>query len=773
MMGRLAQACLRRRAFVLAIVSILTVASLAILPRANLAADIISLFMDDAGPAQRYRRLKQEFGDTEPFLLAWSDEAPLSQESLERGRRVAEKLQSWPEVDAAISLASAPRVVADVAGLKVETWGNALEGADDEAREALLEELAATPELSALVAEKRNATVVVAFLEDFQKIGIPRQLTFEEDLLRVARDAGVADDVVVHAVGFPVITSVILDAAIFNLTTLIPLAVLVLVIVVLLLFRRLWPVVFTGVIGGLSMLWASAAAIAIEPDVTLLHTMSPILILVIALADAIFVLHAYVRRLHAGDEKEAAIVAAIAEVGPACVLTSISTFVSFASLLLIPAPAMQALGFISGVGVASALLLVVTLGPILLALLPTPPAAQSTSRVRRAIDSVVDGTRRIATGRPRLVVGVALLLIVASIAGLPTLEIETDFARRFPDSHRLVQAETFISEHFGGHGVVELVVRTKEGGALEPELLDAIRRVEAQALTHEDVLSALSAADVVARAHAAFVPEQAASSPIPKSPELVTQLLFLLESGGDDPLRGMVTDDRAAQRITLRVRPTGVREIGALGDLFAEQARAELPAGVTVEPTGLSVMFGGWLDSLYAAQLEGLGLVALFTILILTLGLRSIRVGLLSLIPNGLPALLFIGSLALPGQHLDSDYLIVAIVGLGIAVDDTIHFLARYRAAWFELGDTKLALEETYRSVGPAMVQTTIILVVGVSPILLSEYTGSRMFSTQLSRVLIGALFADLFLLPALIQLGWLRFGPAPSGGAAEAASSE
>jgi predicted RND superfamily exporter protein len=491
-----------------------------------------------------------------------------------------------------------------------------------------------------------------------------------------------------------------------------------------------------------------------DPRVTALHSIAPVLIIVISLADTIFVLNAYVRAKEGGLDQREAIARALGEVGPACVLTSISTFFSFASFLLIPATAMQLLGIVTGTGVASALLLVVTLGPILLDIMPTPQVRTGRS-TRRAIDGLVDLTRRLAYRRPRIVVGVALLGLCGSAFLVTRLEVETDWARRMNPDHRMPRAEQWVKERFGGFSSIEVVWQTP-ADALAPEILAAQAAFAKRVSARDDVIVELSAATALSRMKSTLTGDK--DAPPPATRAEVAQLMLLAELGGDDPLAPLLSADRAATRTVLRVEPTGLRELAALAAELDAAAHELAPAGVHVDVTGLSVTLGGWLENMLAAQVRGLGLVALMTVLVLTFGLRSFRAGAFALLPNSLPVLFFLASLARPGAHFDSDYLLVCVVGLGIAVDDTIHFLTRYRSVTLAGASQEEALSEAYRSAGAAMVETTTILVIGLSPLLFSDYLSARMFFTELSKVLAGALIADLLLLPAMIRLGWIRF---------------
>ena len=142
----------------------------------------------------------------------------------------------------------------------------------------------------------------------------------------------------------------------------------------------------------------------------------------------------------------------------------------------------------------------------------------------------------------------------------------------------------------------------------------------------------------------------------------------------------------------------------------------------------------------------------------MAIGLRSVRIGLLSMIPNALPLLVLGGVLGLSYDEVDSDALFLAMLAIGVGVDDTIHFLMRYRIESERSTDPNHALERTFEFAGRAIVMTTITLALGFAPFALSDYFSIWILGVYLPLTLVVALLADLFLIPAMAQVGLIRF---------------
>ena len=183
-----------------------------------------------------------------------------------------------------------------------------------------------------------------------------------------------------------------------------------------------------------------------------------------------------------------------------------------------------------------------------------------------------------------------------------------------------------------------------------------------------------------------------------------------------------------------------------------------LGGGVEVEANALLSLLGWWLDELIDGQRTGIGVSMLVIAVMMVLGFRSLKVGLISMIPNVLPLLYLGGAVGLAYDGVDSDTLIIAMLAIGIGVDDTIHFLMRLKTEMRRTADVQAALTRTFTFAGRAIVITTLILVAGFAPFALSDYYSIWTMGTMLPGVLIAALVADLLLVPALVKVGAIRF---------------
>jgi predicted RND superfamily exporter protein len=177
-----------------------------------------------------------------------------------------------------------------------------------------------------------------------------------------------------------------------------------------------------------------------------------------------------------------------------------------------------------------------------------------------------------------------------------------------------------------------------------------------------------------------------------------------------------------------------------------------------VHVSGMTYLLGGFLDDILNGQVAGL-IFAFFTIFVMmALMFRSLTIGVWSMLPNVLPLLALGGYVGFFWDATDTDTIIVAMIAIGIGVDDTIHFLTRLKFESVKTADPIDALQRAFHFCGRAMMSTTLILALGFLPFAISDYFTVHMFGTLLPYTLIVAVLADVLLVPALVKLGFVRF---------------
>jgi len=203
----------------------------------------------------------------------------------------------------------------------------------------------------------------------------------------------------------------------------------------------------------------------------------------------------------------------------------------------------------------------------------------------------------------------------------------------------------------------------------------------------------------------------------------------------------------------------GVIKTTETGKAIVAEGNKRFKDALKVDPLGLDFLTGDWVDNIIAGQRRGLIFAFATIAMMMIIALRSFRMGLISMFPNALPLLVLLGYIGLFWDTVDTDTLIVLMVAIGIGVDDTIHFLLmRLRFEFSKTTDPGEAVKQTLHYSGRAIIMSSVILVAGFLTFSFSEYFSVNIFGTLLPSCLIVALAADVLLVPAFVNLGWVRF---------------
>ncbi len=751
---------IRHRVAVLAFLFAVTGVAGWVLSQGVMATSLGALFLGESPEYLRYKDRCKEFGGDNLIIIGYEVPDLLDAEIIDGLERAVARISTMDQVSRVESLLDAAHIHG--AGGTVQISNYTREARATPARAgALLERLLADPLYRDLVVSSdggAGAIIVELPVDDTRPV--EKEPLIVMGILKILTEEGFPAEQL-HRTGVVSLVSEMMHQAILNITRIFPATAVILLIVVLLLFRRLWPALITSGVGAVSVLWTMGFSVLISRNINIMVALVPAVMLIVSFSDVIHLCSAYLLECERTDDRDEAILRAGTDVGRACLYTSLTTFAGFVSLSLVPAPVFRQMGLVLGFGVATALLLAMTIAPILFSFMPKPrPWRDGKSMVLRALDKFLNGIEGLALGRPRHVIVVFTIFLAVAVAGTLQVNIDTSFRDRLSDDNEVSRDTRWFEERFAGSGTLEVYIDSPEGrDLLDPEVLGAIAAYQDTLTKLPGVDSATSMVDVIRRVHQAMDPGRPPGE-IPADRKRIADYMLLLEMSAEDTgLDRLVDFDRRSARIILRMEQgIPVRETHDLGKAAEELAASRLPSGTTVEATGAFYLIGGWLDEIIAGQRRGLGVAFLSIFIMMVIALRSVSAGLWSMIPNILPILALGGLAGFMWENTDSDTMAIAMIAVGIGVDDTIHYLMRLRLEAQRTTDMREALRRTFHFSGRAIVITSVVLVAGFSPFILSDYLTVSFFGTLLPMCLIVALAADLLLVPALATLGLFKF---------------
>lgn len=539
--------------------------------------------------------------------------------------------------------------------------------------------------------------------------------------------------------------------------TLMPVMFTVLVIFMVIALRSLLASLVTLAVVALSGTTALGLAGYLGIELSPVAVTAPTVIMTLAVADSIHILASMLTALREGADKATALRESVRINFVAVLVTSLTTVVGFLALNFADAPPFHDLGNITALGIAAALVLSLTFLPALVTVLPirTRPGTRTTTTFTDRLDRL--GAWIVAHHR-RVLVGSAGVAVVV-IGCLPLLELNDQWVRYFDERVEFRRDADFTDEHLTGLYLVEFSVPAGEPeGISDPEYLAVLEGFTTWLRGQESVRHVASYADVVKRLSKNLHGDDPLYYAVPAERDQAAQYLLLYELSlpfGLD-LGDRIAVDKSATRVTATLGGTvTTRETRTLLARAGEWFEAHAPPRMHPVPSGLGVMFAYISERNIDSMLRGNVLAVVLIAGILVLALRSVGLGLLSLIPNTVPVLMTYGIWALAVGQVGMAAAMVSVSSLGIVVDDTVHFLTKYLRARRERGlDRPEAVRHAFRTVGTAIVSTTVILTAGFLVLALSTFRINFELGLLTAIALVLALLTDFLLLPTLLLWG-------------------
>ena len=752
------QFVIRHRIPALVIIALISGAGVWSLQNGKISSSLGKLFLADSPAYDHYLSRVEEFGSDEQLIIAFEEEDVLGADSLRRLLLATEAIREAAGVARVMSLLDNEIVFAESAKGGIEARIEELSGSREKtetARAALLGDRFTGGIL--LSEDSRHGAVLITTLADGTN-DMEDSISWAEGIHAVFLRQGYREENL-HRAGGIAIVSEMMKQTHFNLERLFPVVCLLLILTVYVLFRKLWPALVSTSIAIVAVIWTMGIAVWLDPEVSIMLAAIPAVILIISFSDVIHLCSAYLLELEKTSDKTEAILRSAEDVGKACIYTSITTFVGFLALAVVPTPIFRKLGILLGLGVGIALLLAMTLFPILLSFLRPENTSRSgiASVSQDLLDRFLSLTQRISLSAPWLIIVFFAGLLGVSIFGISKITVENDIALRLGENNPVRRDTAYFTEHFAGTNVLDLYLQSeKDGGLLEPKAFEAIVELEKKLVNElTEVDSAASFATILTE----FYRRLPGNKDLPVNRFTINLGIREFERRDPEGLAFLLNASRQRMRVFVRLNVAGLRETHRAGEKVARLAVEHLEGlPLKAKPTGMAYLIGGWLDRIILAQTKGVGISFIVISLLMIIAFRSLRAGLWSMIPNVLPLLVLGGYVGLAWEFTDSDTFMIAMLAIGMGVDDTIHFLTRYRLELARHADVTTALSNTYHYAGRGIVMTTLILTIGFSPFIFCQYFSLRILGTLLPLVLIVALLADLLLLPALARLRLLRF---------------
>jgi predicted RND superfamily exporter protein len=576
------------------------------------------------------------------------------------------------------------------------------------------------------------------------------------DLYRVI-DRFEAPDFKLHMAGALVMTYRINQGMTRDLSIFMPATLALMCVVLALLFRRVGGVVLPILVVVLSVVATLGVMVAIGIPGSTGVQILPIFLLTVGVCDAVHILAIVYRLRMNGESKADSIAHALGHSGLAVLMTSLTTAVGMGSFVTAEMASVMELGIIAPIGVGLAFVYTMVLLPALIAVFPLPrPRMGQIGKGRFPMEGLLVGAGTFAARSPfRILLPASLLTVLAVLGALQTTFTHNGLIW-FPEDDRVRTDFTAIDEKLGGSISLEVVIDSQEpGGLYDPNLLEKIEEIRwgIENLANDPIVigKATSILDVVRETHQALNENRPEMRRIPETREAVAQELLLFENSGSDATEELVDSEFQLARLNLRVPFCDALVFPAFLAQVEQLIEDRLGDRADFKLTGLMMLLAQIFDSMIRSMMRSYAFALIVITPLMMLLLGSFRRGLVSMIPNLMPVVAVLGVMGWLGAPLDSTTIVVGAMVIGIAVDDTIHFMHKFHRYFEETGDLEAAVAETMRTTGSALLFTSMVLVAGFSVFGLSEMGNIRVFGLLSAFAAAVAFLADLLVAPALL----------------------
>jgi predicted RND superfamily exporter protein len=717
-------------------------------------SSIESLLPEDDPERAYYEQVIQQFGNDEAGIIGLIAVDVYAPAVLEKLARITEALQQIPEVQGVRSLANAEDIIQSVAQEPTRLLPNLPPSAADIA--ALKQKVVEQPiYLKTFVSlDGRAAGISVSFkpmtTDEYVRRGVDDKIQEIVD-----REQGPEQ---LYYTGLPHFKAYSAKAMAEDMRTLLPIGLLFIIVVLFISFRSVRGVLLPTVTVIVSLTWTLGLMVLAGSRLSIGTLALPLLILVLGVAYALHVVAVYYELAQPGRRVEDVVQDTVGMVTVPVFLAALTTAVGFLALLVNEIVSIREMGMYAAVGITFAFVLSVILTPALLTFFRLPRRAEDSAApgIHSALQWLVGGVIR---HRSAILIGSAIIGLL-SLWPIPSLQVGSNFLSVFSEQHPVRQAADVVGRHLAGSmGFYVTIDGAEEGIMRKWETLRRIKDLQNYIDSLPGInktLSLADAAELVEKGVHAIPPlegEPPASKPQPFW-EDATQLEGIFQFFALIPNTiAHIVDYPKYSRTNMLVQTSlsSPGDIAATVEKISAYANEHFPSELRAHPTGKLILQTRTTSNLIIGQIQSLSLTAVVIFILLAVMFLSVRIGLLAMIPNLLPIVIFFGLMGLTGAVLSPSTSIIASLVLGLAVDDTIHLMTRLSKQVRATTDEGQALLQTFSTVGKPAFYTSVLTFLGFITLCMSTFLPLREFGVLSAVTVLVVFVGDIVLLPALL----------------------
>lgn len=718
-----------------------------------------NLLPDDDEINIEYNKFLEKFGEEgSVIVMAVNDSSLFTPEKFLAWNNLASTLEEFEEIEYTLSIGDLQKLQKFEDPSRFEMVPLVTTPAPDslqvlEYKEEIFNRL---PFYEGLVYSKKSNTVQTAVYLDKDIVNTEARRDFiVNDLIPLIEEFEKVHEINVYTSGMPYIRTLNSQNIIDEIALFIGAALLVTSLIFFFFFRSIRATVISMITVTIGVMWAFGILGLLHFEITVLTAIIPPLIIVIGIPNCIFLINKYQQEIKKHGNQAKSLQRVITKVGNATLMTNLTTAVGFATFILTDSTLLSEFGIVASLNIIAIFILSLLIIPIIYSYMSPPREKHLKHLNKRWIEGFVEWMERMVRHRRITIYITSLILLVVSIIGIYTIRISGSLLEDMPQKAAFFKDVIFFEDEFDGVMPLEILIDTKrENGVMKLSNLKRMEELEGLITEQEELSAPLSVVRLVKYAKQAYYNGNPKYFQLPSSQEQNFILPYTRNlSSGENILETYVDSTGQFARMTTFMQDIGTEEMEEIEEELWPKIHKIFPEErYNVTMTGRALIFQKGTNYLVKNLVISLGLAIFLIAVFMAWMFRSARMIFVSLVPNMLPLLVTAGLMGYLGVPIKPSTILVFSIAFGISVDDTIHFLAKYRQElkannWKIKRSVYAALRET----GVSMFYTSIVLFFGFSVFMISSFGGTVALGGLVSATLLFAMLSNLLLLPSLL----------------------
>ena len=756
---RVSRIILKNRYLILILIAIITTLLVFQMKNMRFSYTEANLLPENHEVNIQYNKFLEIFGEEGNLvLLAVKDSSVFTTDKFNAWNSLAKSFDSLPEVEFTLSIADVKKLKKDTKNRKfvLESIYEKKITSQEKVNSIKKELFEKLPFYDNLLYNKKTGTIQTAIYIDKEIVNTPVRKAFVFDkLIPIIDRFEKENNLDVRVSGMPYIRTINAQNIIDEIQLFVLGALFITGIIFFFFFRSYRATFITLLVVTIGVTWAFGFIGLFGYEITVLTALIPPLIIVIGVPNAVFLINKYQQEIKSHGQQAKALQRVISKIGNATLMTNITTASGFATFVFVKSQLLREFGILASINILSIFVLALLIIPIIYSFMEPPKKKHLNHLERRWMENVVDWMEKMVREQRIAVYITTVVIIILGIIGLYQIRVSGSLIEDMPKTKAFFKDIKFFENEFGGIMPLEILVDTKkEKGVMKLSTLKRMDKINEVIESFPELSKPVSIVNLVKYSKQAYYKGKPKYYQLPTSQEQNYIFEYTKNSDGNsNMLNNFVDSTGQFARITTFMKDIGTDKMNVIQERLRQIVEKEFPSErYNVSFTGKALVFLKGTNYLIGNLVFSLSLAILLIALFMAWMFRSFRMILISIIPNMLPLLITAGLMGFFGIPIKPSTILVFSIAFGISVDDTIHFLAKYRQEliannWKIRKSVYAALRET----GVSMFYTSIVLFFGFLVFTVSSFGGTIALGGLVSITLLLAMVSNLLLLPSLL----------------------